>query len=133
MISKPLANLKNVRFISRPDATLQSIVYKLVPGLYEKELLRRRAFYKLRKEEAQLATPEQRGDDTEHLIFGPNENISLMLEYSDNEYVPWFAIFVDDSDDNKRFLISVTQVNPAMTKIVIRVAMSSHRIIAKMK
>lgn len=32
-----------------------------------------------------LATPEQRGDDTEHLIFGPTENISLMLEYSDNE------------------------------------------------
>lgn len=71
----------------RPDATLQSIVYKLVPGLYEKELLRRRAFYKLRTREALEATPEQRGDDTEHLIFGPNESISLMLEYSDNEYV----------------------------------------------
>lgn len=72
---------------SRPDATLQAIVYKLVPGLYEKELLRRRAFYKLRTKEALEATPEQRGEDTEHLIFGPNESISLMLEYSDNEYV----------------------------------------------
>lgn len=69
----------------RLDTTLQAIVYKLVPGLYEKEILCRRAFYRLRKEEAQQATPEQRGDDTEHLIFGPNENISLMLEYSDNE------------------------------------------------
>lgn len=72
-------------FFIRPDATLQAIVYKLVPGLYEKELLRRRAFYKLRTREALEATPEQRGDDTEHLIFGPNEDISLMLEYSDNE------------------------------------------------
>lgn len=71
----------------RPDATLQAIVYKLVPGLYEKELLRRRAFYRERTKEALLATPEQRGDDTEHLIFGPNESISLMLEYSDAEYV----------------------------------------------
>lgn len=58
-----------------------------MPGLYEKELLRRRAFYKIRTREALQATPEQRGDDTEHLIFGPNENISLMLEYSDTEYV----------------------------------------------
>lgn len=72
-------------FTSRSDATLQAIVYKLVPGLYEKELLRRRAFYKLRTKEALETTPEQRGDETELLIFGPNENISLMLEYSDNE------------------------------------------------
>lgn len=81
-------NLKlklNIFITFRPDATLQAIVYKLVPGLYEKELLRRRAFYRKRTKEALEATPEQRGDDTEHLIFGPNENISLMLEYSDNE------------------------------------------------
>lgn len=69
----------------RLDATLQAIVYKLVPGLYEKELLRRRAFYKLRPAEALLATPEQRGDDTEHLIFGPTEELSLSLEYADIE------------------------------------------------
>ena len=69
----------------RRDATLQAIVYKLVPGLYEKELMRRRAFYKLRPEAAALATPDQRGEDTEHLIFGPTENISLSLEYSELE------------------------------------------------
>lgn len=71
--------------IPRLDTTLQAIVYKLVPGLYDKEILCRRAFYRLRKEDAQLATPEQRGDDTEHLIFDPNEEISLTLEYSENE------------------------------------------------
>jgi polycomb group RING finger protein 4 len=71
--------------IHRPDATLQAMVYKLVPGLYEKELLRKRAFYKLRPDEAMSATPEQRGDDTEHLIFSPNEKISLSLEYADVE------------------------------------------------
>lgn len=74
-----------VFLFTRRDATLQAIVYKLVPGLYEKELLRRRAFYKLRPDEAALATPEQRGEDTEHLIFGPTESISLSLEYSDIE------------------------------------------------
>lgn len=72
-------------FFSRRDATLQAIVYKLVPSLYEKELHRRRAFYKEHPNDAKLTTPEQRGDDTEHLIFSPTEKISLSLEYSDHE------------------------------------------------
>lgn len=72
-------------FIYRPDATLQAIVYKLVPGLYERELLRKRAFYRSRPNDAKLATPEQRGEDTEHLIFSLNEKISLSLEYADFE------------------------------------------------
>ncbi|XP_065367595.1 polycomb group protein Psc [Calliphora vicina] len=67
----------------KPDTTLQAIVYKLVPGLYEKELMRKRAFYKDRPEEAAIATPEQRGDDTEHLIFSPSDYMSISLEYAD--------------------------------------------------
>lgn len=70
---------------NRSDTTLQAIVYKLVPGLYERELMRKRAFYKDRPEEAALATPEQRGEDTEHLIFSPNDYMSLSLEYADRE------------------------------------------------
>ncbi|XP_037887507.1 polycomb group protein Psc [Glossina fuscipes] len=69
----------------KSDTTLQAIVYKLVPSLYEKELMRKRAFYKDRPEEAALATPEQRGDDTEHLIFSPSDYMSLSLEYADIE------------------------------------------------
>ncbi|XP_061400738.1 polycomb group protein Psc [Musca vetustissima] len=69
----------------KPDTTLQAIVYKLVPGLYEKELMRKRAFYKDRPEEAALASPEQRGDDTEHLIFSPSDYMSISLEYADTE------------------------------------------------
>lgn len=72
-------------FIHRRDATLQAIVYKLVPGLYEKELLRKRAFYKAHPKEAVLASPEERGEDTEHLILSPTENIPLSLEYADVE------------------------------------------------
>lgn len=69
----------------RYDATIQSIVYKLVPGLYQKELMRRRAFYKQRPQEAKLATPEERGDDTEHLILSPLDLISLSLDYAEKE------------------------------------------------
>lgn len=72
---------------SRPDAIRQAIVYKLVPGLYEKEILKRQEFYRAHPEDAKLATPEQRGEDTENLIFSPNENISLSIEYADIEYV----------------------------------------------
>lgn len=61
------------------------IVYKLVPGLYEQELLRKRAFYKSRPQDALIATPEQRGDDTEHLIFSASDNISLSLDFSEKE------------------------------------------------
>lgn len=74
-----------VLFLFRPDTTLQAIVYKLVPGLYERELIRKRAFYRDRPIEAALATPEQRGEDTEHLIFSPSDYMSLSLEYADKE------------------------------------------------
>lgn len=74
-----------ILFIFRPDTTLQAIVYKLVPGLYERELMRKRAFYKDRPTEAAMATPEQRGEDTEHLIFSPSDCMSLSLEFADTE------------------------------------------------
>ncbi|XP_050323360.1 polycomb group protein Psc [Bactrocera neohumeralis] len=69
----------------KPDTTLQAIVYKLVPGLYERELMRKRAFYKDRPAEAAIATPEQRGEDTEHLIFSPSDCMSLSLEFADTD------------------------------------------------
>lgn len=83
---QPATSINSHFFIfCRPDTTLQAIVYKLVPGLYEKELMRKRAFFRDLPEEAALATPEQRGDDTEHLIFSPSEYMSLSLEYADIE------------------------------------------------
>ncbi|XP_063697971.1 polycomb group protein Psc [Culicoides brevitarsis] len=81
LVNKAKLNIK-------PDTTLQAIVYKLVPELYEKELLRRRAFYKMCPKEAALATPDQRGDDTENLIFSPKEALSLSLEFADIEDLP---------------------------------------------
>ncbi|KOC66454.1 Polycomb group protein Psc [Habropoda laboriosa] len=47
----------------KADKALQDIVYKLVPGLYHKEMRKRREFYKKHPEHADLATPEQRGED----------------------------------------------------------------------
>lgn len=47
--------------------------------------MRRRAFYKERPIEAKYATPEERGDDTEHLIFSPFDLISISLDYAEKE------------------------------------------------
>ncbi|XP_053662443.1 polycomb group protein Psc [Anopheles marshallii] len=100
MINKAKPNIK-------PDATLQAIVYKLVPGLYENELRRRRAFYRQHPEMAAIATPEQRGEDTEYLIFSPNEKISLSLEYAEKEL----------AEDNEELLKAKYLLCPAIFSI----------------
>lgn len=65
------------------DKALQDIVYKLVPGLFQKEMERRQQFYASRPGPAASATPEQRGEDTERIIFSPEDVISFSLEYCD--------------------------------------------------
>ncbi|XP_041978090.1 polycomb group protein Psc-like [Aricia agestis] len=65
------------------DKALQDIVYKLVPGLFQREMERRQQFYSSRPGPAASATPEQRGEDTERIIFSPEDVISFSLEYSD--------------------------------------------------
>ncbi|XP_050073359.1 polycomb group protein Psc [Anopheles maculipalpis] len=102
MINKAKPNIK-------PDATLQAIVYKLVPGLYENELRRRRAFYRLHPDMAAIATPEQRGEDTEYLIFSPNEKISLSLEYAEKEL----------AEDNEELLKAKYLLCPAIFSIAL--------------
>lgn len=65
------------------DKALQDIVYKLVPGLFQREMERRQQFYSSRPGQAASATPEQRGEDTERIIFSPEDVISFSLEYAD--------------------------------------------------
>ncbi|XP_046741342.1 polycomb group protein Psc-like [Diprion similis] len=74
--------LNNAKPDIKADKALQDIVYKLVPGLYHKEMRRRREFYKKHPEHADSATPEQRGEDVSgRLIFAPEDAVSLSLEY----------------------------------------------------
>lgn len=70
----------------KKDDALQNIVYKAVPGLYQREMKRRRDFYGSRsKGDKTTLTPEERGelDDSSkgRVIFSPDEAISLSLEY----------------------------------------------------
>ncbi|XP_017893518.1 polycomb group protein Psc-like [Ceratina calcarata] len=85
----------------KADKALQDIVYKLVPGLYHKEMRRRREFYKKHPEHADLATPEQRGEDVSgRLIFAPEDAVSLSLEYLPPGLDPMVAVGPNDDTNN---------------------------------
>lgn len=76
--TQPLLNL-------RPDRTLQDIVYKLVPGLFENEEKRREDFYRSRG----VLKKKKKGEDLEHL--GPKQstilNNPLVYQYKYDEQI----------------------------------------------
>ncbi|KAK7075832.1 B lymphoma Mo-MLV insertion region 1a [Halocaridina rubra] len=69
--TKPLLSI-------RPDKTLQDIVYKLVPGLYQNEMCRRREFY-TNHPEAEPLTAEDSGRDSGRLYILPDDPVSVAL------------------------------------------------------
>ncbi|XP_052747281.1 polycomb group protein Psc [Bicyclus anynana] len=88
------------------DKALQDIVYKLVPGLFQKEMERRQQFYASRPGPAACATPEQRGEDTERIIFSPEDVISFSLEFVDMTDAD--SISSKSSDSNEPPTVSLT-------------------------
>lgn len=79
----PVHKSKPLQYI-RVDNTLQDIVYKVVPGLYQKEMKKRRDFYEKHPgPDANVSCPEDRGvvDSSSRLIFSPDDTISISLEY----------------------------------------------------
>ncbi|XP_017766817.1 PREDICTED: serine-rich adhesin for platelets-like isoform X1 [Eufriesea mexicana] len=95
----------------KADKALQDIVYKLVPGLYHKEMRKRREFYKKHPEHADLATPEQRGEDVSgRLIFAPEDAVSLSLEYLPPGADP-LTILLSTNDDTNNSNASNNQNN----------------------
>ncbi|ROT81203.1 hypothetical protein C7M84_000029 [Penaeus vannamei] len=69
--TKPLLSI-------RPDKTLQDIVYKLVPGLYQNEMCRRREFY-TGHPETQPMSQEDGGSDVGRWYILPDDPVSLAL------------------------------------------------------
>ncbi|KAL0279500.1 UNVERIFIED_CONTAM: hypothetical protein PYX00_001042 [Menopon gallinae] len=74
--SKPWSSL-------RPDKTMQDLVYKLVPGLYQDEMRRRRQFYSgLAEDSAGAGEGEEKGLLPHGArFFAQDDSISLSLEY----------------------------------------------------
>ncbi|KYN04016.1 PREDICTED: putative uncharacterized protein DDB_G0277255 [Cyphomyrmex costatus] len=96
----------------KADKALQAIVYKLVPGLYHREMLKRREFYKKHSEHANLATPEQRGEDVSgRLIFNPEDVVSLSLEYLPPGADPLTILSTNEIDTNQSNNVTSTNNN----------------------
>ncbi|XP_037089408.1 polycomb complex protein BMI-1-A-like [Pollicipes pollicipes] len=66
----------------RPDQTLQSVVYKLVPRLFNAEMQRRREFYGRHPRRDRSLSPERRGDvSSQQFVCTLADPISFSLEY----------------------------------------------------
>ncbi|XP_076326055.1 uncharacterized protein LOC143233582 [Tachypleus tridentatus] len=116
--TRPLLNI-------RADKTLQDIVYKLVPGLFQNEMKRRRDFYSTHPiEDACVTSHEDRGELTEQReIYSPEDTISLSLEYGyGKNQIPTnghSAVALDPGDGTKskrRFLRCPAAVTVAHLK-----------------
>ncbi|XP_071454445.1 polycomb group protein Psc-like [Hetaerina americana] len=74
--TKPLQNI-------RADHTLQNIVYKLVPGLYQNEMKQRQEFYACHPEVPPTSEYDAGAINEEtSCIYCPDETVALCLEYS---------------------------------------------------
>ncbi|CAG9831081.1 unnamed protein product [Diabrotica balteata] len=97
--SKPLLNI-------RPDKTIQDIVYKLVPRLFQNEMQRRRDFYDSHPE-AKPSSLEQCGEASYQHLLTPEETICLTLSYH-------------GADNNPRYLRCPAAVTMGHLKKLIR-------------
>lgn len=82
----------------RLDKALQNIVYKLVPGLYQDEMVRRRKFTE--KNEPTKVPKEE----LEKHFFFCDDRISMSLEYYDTEKSKNNNQEDKGSNPNKRYL-----------------------------
>ncbi|CAH1986413.1 unnamed protein product [Acanthoscelides obtectus] len=74
--TKPLLNI-------RPDKTIQDMVYKLVPRLYQNEMRRRREFYNSHPE-AKPSNLEQCSEAAYLHLLTPEETVCLTMVYHDS-------------------------------------------------
>ncbi|XP_022907092.2 uncharacterized protein [Onthophagus taurus] len=78
--TRPLTNI-------RPDKTMQDIVYKLVPRLYQEEMCRRRDFY-ISHPEATPTVLEEKNETLYDYILSPEDNVCVSLNYYGSKVLP---------------------------------------------
>ncbi|XP_071108584.1 polycomb group protein Psc-like [Haliotis cracherodii] len=118
--TRPLLNI-------RADKTLQNLVYKLVPGLFEDEMRRRRLFYSTHPEGRRVVCLEARGEAVmEKELCREDENISLCLDMSKNGLPPdeSESYHFDNKPADRRFLLCPSALTIAHLKKFIRMKFS---------
>nr|CAH8854193.1 unnamed protein product [Trichobilharzia regenti] len=84
-VCETLLHKTKPHYAIRPDRALQAIVYKLIPNLFEKEMLSRRKFYEAHPSlHSRSLSPEKRGDISINTYVLPEEDrLSIELRYWD--------------------------------------------------
>lgn len=77
--------IKDKRFLNRlkTDTTMQNIVYKIVPGLYEKEMARRRTFYASKPNTIARCPSEMFGDIPFAKTIKPDDMLNISLSWGE--------------------------------------------------
>lgn len=76
--------IRDKRFLNRlkTDVTMQNIVYKLVPGLYEREMARRRKFYAARPSPTPRYKSEMFGDIPPSKTIKPDDMLNVCITWN---------------------------------------------------
>ncbi|XP_050537052.1 polycomb group protein Psc-like [Daktulosphaira vitifoliae] len=80
-----LIHKSNPLFNIRPDHTLQNIVYKLVPKLFQREMIMRKEFYLVNNVHPPQDPLSQGMIPDDYHLFTPNDSVSICLLY-ENEH-----------------------------------------------
>jgi len=91
--------IKDKRFLNRlkTDSILQSIVYKLVPGLYENEMARRRIFYAARPSPTHRYKSEMFGDVPPSKTIKPEDKLNVSLTWLKDNPITTYLLCRADS------------------------------------
>lgn len=78
--------IKDKRYLHRlkTDVTLQNLVYKLTPGLYEKEMARRRKFYEVRPVQPPRYKSEMFGDIPPSKTIKDDDMLNVCIAWNRN-------------------------------------------------
>ena len=66
----------------RLDHALQNAVYKMVPGLFQDEMRKRREFYEKLNKDDRKKRPRLQGELGDRVIFSGDEQFSISIEFS---------------------------------------------------
>ncbi|KAK7571855.1 hypothetical protein V9T40_014327 [Parthenolecanium corni] len=96
----------------RPDTIMQRLVYKIVPGLYKSELLRRK---KLLNETSDMVVSDDESGSQEY-YFDPEEPISISLEYIEYVGKKVVAVVLDPKCTRAQCNVSRSSVMPYLLR-----------------
>ncbi|UXI17832.1 hypothetical protein NH340_JMT03775 [Sarcoptes scabiei] len=113
--TKPKVNI-------RSDPTLQDIVYKLVPGLFKNEMMRRKEYFMRYPEKASGLSNEEKGEmNGERLILSTDDYVQITIEYFPEVTNPYKLLPFNNNENLEIQLDNLNQRRYLLCKAGMRV------------